>query len=103
MEVVSGQPVSAKRAIHTLKKFTQDTFLEENDPDLSKSINMIYQNLMTTSYEISCPEISEQEQENSSNPNTENQVSETNQAETVENDSTAPETPKRRKHHKKSD
>lgn len=52
---VSEENISSKRAIHNLKKFTQDPFYEENDPDLLKSINLIYQNLIVSSYEIFCP------------------------------------------------
>lgn len=67
-EIVSEEIVSSKRAIHNLKKFCQDPFFEENDPDLMKSVNLIYQNLLVSSYEISCPNSStNQEGENEQN------------------------------------
>lgn len=52
MEVLEEVDITPKDALKLLKKFSQDPFLEENDPDLSKSVNLIYQNLVSTSFEI---------------------------------------------------
>ena len=88
MEILSEEPVSSKRAIHLLKKFKQDTFIEENDPELSKSINLIYQNLMTSSFEITCPGEAQQNNEAA--------------AETAEQVEDVESKPKRKKHHKRA-
>lgn len=83
MEVIEEVDATPKEALKLLKKFSQDPFLEENDPDLSKSINLVYQNLVSTSFEISTPP----------------QVSETIDT----NDEPAPVEKKHRHHHSHED
>lgn len=41
MEVISRKEISNKQAVHLLKKIAKDEFIEENDPELAKNINIV--------------------------------------------------------------
>ena len=90
MDIEKEVDVTPKEALSTLKRFTQDPFLEENDPDLAKGINLIYQNLLTTSFEIVTPEISST-----------TQISNTEQAQSEEQIPKEESHRRRRRHSKK--
>ena len=64
MDIEKEVDVTPKEALSMLKRFTQDPFHEENDPDLAKGINLIYQNLLTTSFEIVTPQANSELQAN---------------------------------------
>lgn len=97
MEIVSEENISTKRAIHNLKKFIQEPFLEEADPDLYKSVNLIYKNLMISKDEIICPSIpNNTEGEEAKEP-------EVNEKEAEDAIETEELKPKKKKHHKKQE
>ena len=52
MEIISEKEVSNKQAIHFLKKSAKDSYIEENDPELAKNLNLVLTELQAHSSEI---------------------------------------------------
>lgn len=91
MNCTSEEDISTEDAISFIHTFTQDSFLEENEPDTAKALNMIHTALTQTAQEIVLLEPSEKDKNNK-------KIKEEKQIEEINQD-----TPKKhRRHHSKT-
>ena len=108
MEIISEKEVSNKQAIHFLKKSAKDSYIEENDPELAKNLNLVLTELQAHSSEIivnNKPQVEEKDNKEENSPEEQPKSEEKPEEAAKEEEKPAEEKHRHRKHrsHKKTE